>query len=59
MPTHDKTAAILTFNNPANYSAKGKRAILAWLKKQEKFFALNSHQMAKVYHARYIYQEED
>lgn len=59
MATHDATAAVLTLNDPANYSAKGKKSILAWLKRQERYFSKNSKKMSKRYRAHYIYQEED
>jgi len=55
----EKVAAILTIKNPGELSVSGKRSILAWLKRQERYFSRNSHKMAKQFRARYLYQEEE
>jgi hypothetical protein len=59
MSTHDEVAAILTFRDPANYSARGKKSIIAWLRRQERKLQRSNHKMGKQYRARYIYQEDD
>lgn len=51
----EKSAAILTIHDAANMSAKGRRDVVAWLKRQAGFLETHSKQLAKRFTARYIY----
>jgi hypothetical protein len=50
-----KSAAVLTIFDPANFSPKGKRAIVKWLRYQATFLSRNSRKLAKRFTARYLY----
>jgi hypothetical protein len=55
----EKCAAVLTIHNPADMSPKGKAEVLAWLKKQVKWFETDSQNLGKTFRARYLYTEGD
>lgn len=55
----EKTAAIVTFNDPANYSLEGKKAVAKWLRHQANILMKSNKFLAKKYCVRYLYQEED
>ena len=59
MTTHDETAAILTIIDAANFSARGKKSVAAWLRRQANRLERSNKKMTKRYRARYIYQEDD
>lgn len=52
-----KSAAVLTLIDPSDYSAKGRKAIADWLRKQAKDLLKYGPQgaYAKTFRARYLY----
>jgi hypothetical protein len=52
----DKSAAILTIFDAAKMSAKGRRQIAAWLKRQAAFLEKHAKELAPRFRARYLYR---
>ncbi len=51
----EKSAAILTVFNAPNMTPKGRRQIVAWLKRQTSFLEKYPDQLARRWTARYLY----
>jgi hypothetical protein len=51
-----KAAAVLTIKDAANFSADGKRRIVAWLKQQIGFISKHNRELAPTFRARYLYE---
>lgn len=54
----EKSAAIVTIHDAPNMTTKGRRAIVAWLRRQAGFLENNSKQLSKRFTARYIYADQ-
>lgn len=52
----DKSAAVLTIHDAPRMTAKGRRQIAAWLKKQAAFLTKDGGAFAKRFTARYLYR---
>lgn len=51
----EKSAAILTIKDAPNMSAKGKKEIAEWLRRQAKMLIKDGDKYAKNFTARYLY----
>lgn len=50
-----KTAATINIINPSDMTAKGRKEIAAWLKRQAQHLEKHGDQYAKRFRARYLY----
>ncbi len=51
----DEAAAIVTIRRPSEMTARGRKDIAAWLRRQARFLETHAHQMADRFTARYMY----
>lgn len=49
-----KAAATLTIHHPADMSAKGRRAVATWLRKQATYLERHAKELAPRFTARYL-----
>lgn len=54
-----KSAAIITVHDAPAMTAKGRRQIAAWMRKQADFLELDGKALAKRFTARYQYKEKE
>lgn len=52
----DKTAAIVTVFRAPDMSSKGRRRIVAWLRRQADVLEQEADKLARRYTARYLYR---
>lgn len=50
-----KSAAIITIRDAAKMSKKGKRDIVAWMRRQAEFLEKHNDELSSRYTARYLY----
>lgn len=50
-----KSAAIVTIKDAPNMTAKGRRAVAKWLKRQADFLLSDHKNLSKRFTARYLY----
>ena len=54
-----KSAAIVTIYQPADMTAKGRRAVAAWLRRQATLLERHSKQLSRRFTTRYLYRLAD
>ena len=55
MKKQTKTAAVLTINDAAKWTARGRKRVACWLIQQAKFLVNHGKDFSGTFRARYIY----
>lgn len=58
MQTKEKSAAIITVHDAENMTAKGRRDIAKWMRRQADFLEQHGKEFSKRFTARYLYNEK-
>ena len=51
-----KSAAIVTIHHASSMSTRGRKAVVAWLRRQAGFLERHSDQLSSRFTARYLYR---
>jgi hypothetical protein len=52
----EKSAAILTIKDSSDMTARGRKAIASWLRRQAAFFEKHGTEYSSTFRARYLYR---